>query len=144
MIRIDDANILMNTNNTNTNKKLIYPELSYLLTGICFDVHNKLGRYAREKQYCDFIETKLKELKISFKREYAVKDTGNRVDFLIDDKIILEIKAKRFILREDYYQLQRYLQILNIKLGLLINFRNRYLKPLRVVRIDTDIRDKFV
>lgn len=135
----------MHTNYTNNKSgKLIYPELSYLITGICFDTHNKLGRYAREKQYCDFIETKLKELKIPFKREYVVKDTGNRVDFLIDDKIILEIKAKRFILREDYYQLQRYLQILNIRLGLLINFRNRYLKPLRIIKIDTDAKSKFV
>jgi len=134
----------VHTNYTNNkNKKLIYPELSYFITDLCFDVHNQLGRYAREKQYCDFLENKLKELKINYQKEYSIKNTGNRIDFLIDNKIILEIKAKRLVLKEDYYQLQRYLQIMNIKLGLIINFRNRYLKPLRIIRIDTDVKHKF-
>ncbi|MGA2418111.1 MAG: GxxExxY protein [Candidatus Staskawiczbacteria bacterium] len=130
----------MNTNYTN---KLIYPELSYILTGICFDVHNSNGRFAREKQYCDLLEQKLKELKINYNREYNIGD-GNLVDFLVDDKIILEAKAKRLMGREDFYQLQRYLQSSGKQLGLLVNFRNRYLKPIRIIRIDTDTRKKFI
>ena len=51
----------MYTNNTNnvvpsTNNKLIYPNLSYALISICFEAHNKLGHYSREKQYGNFIE----------------------------------------------------------------------------------------
>lgn len=138
-----DANILMNTNYTNKTGKLIYPELSYVITEICFAVHNQLGRYAREKQYGDLLEEKLKEIKIPYKREFRIGKTGNTVDFLIDNKIILELKVKPLILKEDYYQLQRYLQALGIRLGLLVNFRNRYLKPIRVIRIDTDARNKF-
>jgi len=134
----------MHTNNTNKEGKLIYPELSYIITGICFEIHNRLGRYSREKQYKDAIAEKLEEINIPYKKEFNVKDTGNIIDFIIDDKIILEIKAKRFITKEDYYQTQRYLQILKIKLGLLINFNNRYLKPSRVVRIDTEIKNKFL
>lgn len=138
-----DANILMNTNHTN-NDKLIFPKLSYVLTGSCFEVHNELGRFAREKQYCNALEEKIKELELPYVREFIVKNTGNILDFVIDNKIILEIKAKRAILKEDYYQTQRYLQILNLKLGLLINFRNRYLKSIRVIKIDTDARSKFL
>ena len=137
----------MNTNNTNktTNKdKLIFPELSYMLTGICFDVHNTLGRFSKEKQYCDVLEEKLKNSNVPYERELRVKNTGNMLDFLIDNKVVMEIKAKRILLKEDYYQLQRYLQILNMKLGLLINFRNRYLKPARIIKIDTDARKKFI
>jgi len=134
----------MHTNYTNKNNKLIYPELSYLITGMCFEVHNKLGRYAREKQYGDLLEEKLKEIKIPYKREFKIGKTGNTIDFLIDNKIILELKAKSFILKEDYYQTQRYLQILNIKLALLANFRNRYLKPIRIIRIDTNTKSKFL
>ena len=57
----------------------------------------------------------------------------NIVDFLIEDKILLELKAKRIISKEDYYQVRRYLESLNLKLGLLVNFRDRYLKPKRIL-----------
>jgi len=134
----------MLANDTNKSSKLIHPELSYAITGICFDIHNQHGRFLREKQYGDLLEEKLTELKLPFQRECRHTETSNILDFLIDDKIVLEIKAKRMILKEDYYQLQRYLQGINKKLGLLVNFRHRYLKPLRVVKIETDTRNKFV
>lgn len=128
----------------NQNNKIVYPELSYIFTGICFAVHNELGRFAREKQYVDALESRLQDAKINCIRECPIGDTGNRVDLLIEDKIIVEVKAKPLILKEDFYQLQRYLQAASKKLGLLINFRNRYLKPIRVIRIDTDARSRFV
>ncbi len=134
----------MHTNNTNKTEKLIYPELSYLLTGICFDTHNTLGRYSREKQYGDVLENKFKELKISYKRESRTDKTSNILDFIIDDKIVLELKAKDTVLKEDYYQAQRYLQATGLKLALLVNFRSRYLKPIRIVKIDTVAKNKFL
>jgi len=132
----------MHTKNTNT--KLIYPELSYLLTGIFFEIHNTLGRYSRERQYADALEAKLKTLGITFTRERSLSASGNRCDFIVNNKIVVELKAKRFITREDYYQIQRYLQGSRLQLGLLVNFNNRYLKPIRIIRIDTDRRLKFV
>lgn len=116
--------------------RVIYPELSYTITGICFDVHNKKGRFLREKQYGDGIEHKLKGMALPYKRENTLVTDGNIPDFTIDNKIVLEIKAKRLLEKQDFYQLQRYLQSSNLKLGLLVNFRNRYLKPVRIVRID--------
>lgn len=125
----------MSTNDTN--KKIgqptpILPELSYAITGILYETHNMLGRYAREKQYGDIIEKG-----IPFKREYRISNTGNVADFLIEEKIILEIKAKRIANKEDFYQIQRYLQTTQKQLGVLVNFRDKYLKPRRIVRIDT-------
>ncbi|OGZ33757.1 MAG: hypothetical protein A2Y98_03240 [Candidatus Portnoybacteria bacterium RBG_19FT_COMBO_36_7] len=134
----------MHANDTNKNNKLIYPELSYIITGICFEVHNILGRYSREKQYADLLQEKIKTLNIPYKREFAAGNTGNKVDFLIDNKIIIELKAKPIVLKEDYYQTQRYLQVLNKKLALIINFRNRYLKPIRIIKIDTDAKIRFL
>lgn len=90
-------------------EKMIYPELSYKLTGILFETHNSIGRFGREKQYCDFI---------------------------VDDKIILEAKTMKMLTKDDYYQVQRYLQAANIKLGILANFSAPYLTPKRIIKID--------
>ena len=129
--------------NKNKNSKLIYPELSYIITGVCFAVHNELERYCREKQYSDLLETKFNEIRLPYEREFSINKTGNIVDFLIKDKIVIEVKAKQLILKEDFYQAQRYLQSSGKKLALLVNFRNRYLKPIRIVRIDTSAKDRF-
>ena len=115
---------------------VIYPELSYAITGVLFEVHKELDCYAREKQYGDFLEKKFLEKNMPFEREVAIADTGNILDFIIDGKIVLELKSVRFITKEHYRQIQNYLQQTGLKLGLLINFRQKFLKPLRVVRID--------
>jgi GxxExxY protein len=124
----------MATNNK-TSDKVIYPELSYIITGILFSVQNEIGPYAREKQYGDLIEIKLKELKIPHKREVRIGNSGNILDFIIEDKIALELKATRVITKEHYRQIQNYLQQTGLNLGVLINFRDKYIKPIRVIRI---------
>jgi len=121
------------------NEKLLYPELSYEITGLCFEVHRKLGRFCTERQYCDELEKLLKESGHSYKREIEISSlipntpAGNRVDFIVEDKIILEIKAKKFITKDDYIQTLRYLEAANLGLALLINFRHTYLKPKRII-----------
>jgi len=84
----------------------------------------------------DLIEQKLKEIKMPYQREFAISNTGNILDFTINDKIVLELKATRFITQEHYRQTQNYLQQTQFKLGLLVNFRSKYLKPSRIIRID--------
>jgi GxxExxY protein len=113
---------------------LLYPELSYLIVGLCFDAHNELGRFAREKQHGDFIQKRLKENSIAFKRELSVSNSGNIIDFLIDEKIVLELKAKDIITKNDYFQVQRYLHTSGIKLGILVNFRNKLIRPKRILK----------
>jgi GxxExxY protein len=125
-------------------QEIIYKELSYRLNGICFKIHNELGRFCRERQYCDAVEKRLEEAGIPYVREYRILNTGNIADFIINDKIVFEAKAKSVILKEDFYQVQRYLQATKLKLAILVNFRNTYIKPIRIVRIDTDNKDKFL
>jgi GxxExxY protein len=130
-----DAN---DTNNTNAKShELIYKDLSYLITGVLYSTHDELGPFAREKQYSDVAERIFKEKGIKCVREKSIGNSGNTMDLVIEDKIILEFKAKRIITKEDYYQIQRYLQESGLKLGLLVNFRDKYIKPKRIVRIDS-------
>lgn len=121
-------------------QELIYKDLSYETTGILFEVHNELGRFCNEKQCGDLLEKKLIENKIKYEREKILptsfdgeKNNRNRVDFIVENKIILELKCKRCVEKNDFYQVKRYLIAMNIKLGLIVNFRDKYLTPKRVL-----------
>lgn len=116
--------------------KLLYPELSYKINGILFETKKELGEYAREKQYGDLIAKKLELASIAYERELRIGDTGNIADFVVDNKIVLELKAVRFITHDNYRQIQNYLQQSLLKLGILANLREKFLKPIRIVRID--------
>jgi GxxExxY protein len=120
-----------------TNKnKLLYPELSYKILGLCFDVHNEIGPYGREKQYSKLLEQRLIDSKINYKRELELGNTDNIVDFIIENNIIIEVKAKPIIIKADYIQVQRYLQASGLLLGILINFGTKYLTSKRIIKID--------
>ena len=131
----NDTNLRMATNKTT--EKVVFPELSYSITGILFATHNELGQYAKEKQYGNEIEKRLKEIKLPYQREVIVSNSGNILDFVIDSKIAIELKSVRQLTREHYRQIQNYLQQTNLKLGILVNFRDQYLKPVRIIRIDS-------
>lgn len=127
----------MDTNNKN---KIFYPELSYKITGILFKVHNELGNKYQEKYYQKAIEIELSNQKLKFKKELSVnleydnKKIGKYfLDFLIEDKIILEIKATTSIRVSDYKQISAYLKSKNIKLGILANFRSEKLTFKRIL-----------
>ena len=99
-------------------------------------LYDMLGRYARENQYADLLESILKDEKIFYEREKNISKTTidkNRSDFIIDKTIVVEMKVKTFTNQDDYYLVKRYLEILNLKLGILVNFRSKYLNPKRVL-----------
>jgi hypothetical protein len=119
---------------------LIYPELSYILMGILFEVHNKLGTKYQEKHYQRAIEIKLKNLKIPYQKELKVdidfegaKIGKLFVDFVIDNKIILETKKTPKISRDHIKQTLRYLNALNLKLAIITNFQHQKLEYIRVL-----------
>lgn len=125
------------TNNTDKGKVgLLFANLTFQINGVLFATHNELGPYAREKQYSDVATMIFAEKSIKFIKEIQVGDSGNRLDGIVDDKVLLEFKAKRIITKDDYYQTQRYLQETGLKPGILVNFRDKYIKPKRIVRIE--------
>ncbi len=121
-------------------KKIIFKDLSYNIIGLLFKTHKDLGRYRNEKQYADYFEKLLKNSEINYVREYRFDDQqyGKEkvrciCDFIVDNNIILEFKAKNFITKEDYYQVKRYLITLNLELGIIVNFRQVRLYPKRIL-----------
>ena len=137
------TNLQMTTNvevqNADSNKPL-YKDLSYQIVGILMEVHKELGSFAREKQYCDLFEKKFKLAGLPYKRELRVGDSANIIDFTVADKIVLEFKAVPFLTDEHYNQIKRYLFQTQTQLGILVNFRDKRIKPKRVLNIN-NLRD---
>lgn len=125
---------------------IIYSDLCYKLYGIFYKVHNELGRYCVEKQYSDALEKYFIFYKIPYLREkninfkFSLGDIGrNRVDFLVFDKILIDVKTKQVYTQQDYCQSMRYLQASKLKLLLLVNFRSKYIKPKRILNSQVTI-----
>lgn len=128
--------------------KLIYPELSFRVVGVCMDVHRQLGPSLLEKYYQRAVEQELNSQKIEFQREvcvqmlYKEKSIGRYfVDFVIENKLILELKAQPNLLMIHRKQVLSYLKQLDLGLGILVNFRNISLKQYRVINSEWSGKD---
>ncbi len=119
---------------------VVYKDLSYQLVGIIFEIHNKLGGIYEEKIYQRAIEEKLKDAGLTYKRELKadlyldnIKIGNYFLDFLIEDKIVLELKTVPKFLPEYYRQIKSYIKMNNYKLGLLVNFRGSKVQVKRIL-----------
>lgn len=122
--------------------ELIYPELSYKVVGILYDVFNELGPGHKEAYYQNAIAVALRKSNISFREQVyfplAFKDEliGKYfLDFLIDEKIILELKAGDRLARKNIEQIYSYLKASKLKLGILANFASSEVKFKRILNI---------
>jgi len=120
--------------------KLIYGDLSYVLNGVFFEVHNQLGFGHREKVYCQAIIQSLKRNKLNFIYQFKIPlffhngQIGNRfMDFLVESKIVVEVKAKKRALSTDFKQIHEYLKFSGYKLGLLVIFKDEEVKIYRIL-----------
>lgn len=109
--------------------KIIHKKLSYKVNGVLFDVIKQLGSSYHEKYYQRAIEARLKQLEIPYKREKKVDiKIGNNkighhfIDFVVDGKIVLEIKRGFKPRLADIKQVLMYLKSSNLKLGILAYF----------------------
>lgn len=122
------------------NQDIIFKDLSYKVIGLVFDVYNELGYGYQEKYYQKAISTALEKAKISFKKEFYVplKYKNEKIgmyfcDFLVDNKIVLEIKKGNRISRYDISQLYAYLKATGLKLGLIARFTSSGVLVKRII-----------
>lgn len=122
--------------------KVVYPDLSFQIVGILFDVYNTLGSGYLEKHYQKALEHAFTSSSIKYlpQAPYRVKYRQEIVgryfmDFIIEDKIVLEIKRTEHFSRDDFNQVIGYLKATGYKLGIIASFTSRGLKFKRVLNI---------
>ena len=128
---------------------LLFPELSFQVVGILFEVHNTLGYGYLEKYYQKAIAALLTKAKIKFIEQALVEIViaGEVVakgyaDFIIDDKIILEIKCLPVLTFREKKQVWYYLKGTEYKLLLLVNFGGRKLEIVRRIYDKARFKDR--
>lgn len=105
-------------------------DISYDIRGAAFKVYNELGPGLLESVYETALAFELEELGYSVERQMGIPmqyrhikfDVGFRLDLLIENKVIVEIKSVESLADVHYKQLLTYLKLTDKKLGLLINF----------------------
>ncbi len=121
---------------------LVYPELCYQIIGILFEVYNQLGYGHSEKTYQKAVVVALKNAGLKFKEQayYPLMFKGEKIkseffDFLIEDKIVLELKKGDKFVKAHIEQVYQYLVTSKLKLGILAYFAPRNLHYKRIVNI---------
>lgn len=127
MINTDEEQI--HTDPRKSSPGLLYADLTYQIRGAIFTVYNQLGYGHKEEVYQKALAKELEIIEIPYQREkslnveYKGEKVGNyRPDFVVDDKILLELKAVEFMPKSYETQLLHYLKSTGFQLGLLVNF----------------------
>jgi len=123
--------------------EIIYKELSYEIVGVLFEVFNDLGYGHKESYYekavargFDYRSIKYRR-QVPFKLNFKGKEIGRYyLDFLIDGKIVLEIKRGNYFGKKNIEQVFNYLKVTNLKLAILANFTPNGIKFIRIVNSD--------
>ncbi|MDF2831467.1 GxxExxY protein [Chryseobacterium indoltheticum] len=105
-------------------------DISYKIRGAIFDIYNELGAGLLESVYVAALEWELLNQGLQVKREVPVPvhykevkmDLGFRLDLLVENKVIIEVKSVENLAEVHHKQVLTYLKITKLKLGILVNF----------------------
>lgn len=115
---------------------MLYEDLTEKIIGAAIEVHKELGPGLLENVYSECLSYELSQLGLHYKKELNLPvkyktellDCNYRVDFLIEDKVIVELKSVEKILKVHEAQLLTYMKLSDKRVGLLINFNTGTLK----------------
>lgn len=121
-------------------EKLIYKDLTYKIIGLAMEVHNELGYGFLEKVYENAMKVQFSKsnIKADFQVQFKVNFKGEVIgefypDIIVDDKVILELKAVEKINDIHKAQILNYLKVTKLKLGLILNFSKEKLEYERII-----------
>ncbi len=111
-------------------------ELSYQVIGVALELHKNLGPGLLESTCESALKYDLEEAGLGVQQQvpmpFVYKEVkmnmGYRLDLVVENKLVIEIKSLENLAPVHYAQLLTYLKLSNIKLGLLINFNTKFLK----------------
>jgi len=115
---------------------MLFDEISNTVIGCAIEVHSTLGPGLLESAYEQCLARELIEKKIPFQLQVVLPveykgvklDSGYRIDILVDNRLIVELKSVEIILPIHEAQILTYLKLSNMKIGLLLNFNVPHLK----------------
>ena len=111
-------------------------EISYKIIGAAFELHKTIGPGLLESAYENALAFELRELGLKVEQQYPMpfiykdvkQDVGYRLDIIVENKVIVEVKSVEALAPVHYAQLLTYLKLSGLKLGLIINFNSKILK----------------
>ena len=111
-------------------------ELSFKIIGVVIELHKQIGPGLLESAYENALAYELRSLGLEVSQQVAMPfiykdiqlEVGYRIDILVENKIILEIKSVENLAPVHYSQLLTYLKLSDKRLGLLINFNSKLVK----------------
>jgi GxxExxY protein len=128
---------------------LLHPELSYKIIGCAFNVFKQLGSGHLEKIYQKALAIAFTKSNISFVEQlkkhvfFEGENLGyGKSDFLVENKIIVELKRGSYFNPDDFDQVKKYLASNKLQLGILIRFTPDKVLYKRVVHIQTQEAEK--
>lgn len=117
-------------------KNLHENELITDVLNLCFSIHSDLGPGLYESVYEEVLAYELTAHNFHYKRQVDIPlfykglslDKAFRADFIIENKLLVELKSTEELSKTYYKQVYTYLKLSNLRLGLLINFNVGLLK----------------
>ena len=111
-------------------------EISYKIIGVALDIHRKIGPGLLESAYENALAFDLREnglivaqqLALPFIYKRVKLEVGYRIDLLVENKVLVEVKSIENLQPVHFAQTLTYLRLAEIKLGLLINFNSKMIK----------------
>ena len=125
----------------NKDDGFLYKDLTYKIIGIAMEIHRELQSGFLEAVYEEVMSKELKKAKIPFENQVRIDiyykgeklDKQYQADFIIDDKVLVELKGISKITDIERAQVINYLKATGLKVGLIINFGGKSLEWERVV-----------
>ena len=107
-------------------------ELSYLIRGAIFKIYNRIGAGLFENVYKHILKYELEKLGLEVKTEVPLPviyddvkfDIGFRIDILVNNKVIVEIKSIEKLAEVHHKQTLTFLRLTGLKLAILVNFNS--------------------